>query len=119
MEELLKKWDENELISSKTFKSIYNIKYCCLNIKKQAYNYVWRYENNPLPKNYIYPKNKVIIPRIVNQYDINNNFIKKWNSIREIKENLGYSASTIYECCNGKFKLGNGFIWKWNNKTII
>jgi len=39
------------------------------------------------------------------QYDKNMNFIKKWNSAREISESLlGYSISGIHSCCNGSTK---------------
>lgn len=51
--------------------------------------------------------------RKVNQYDLNGNFIKTWNSIKEANEY--YKTSHISECCNCKSKrnITKGYIWKY------
>ena len=51
----------------------------------------------------------------VNQYDLQGNFIKTWNSIKQAKENLGISAH-ISDCCEGKRKTAGGYIWKYKKK---
>lgn len=48
----------------------------------------------------------------VNQYDLNGNFIKTWNSLSEIGKVLNFSVSHISSCCNGYRKSVNGFLWK-------
>lgn len=47
------------------------------------------------------------------QFDLNNNFIKEWSSIVEIKRvlNIGH----IVKCCKGERKQSGGFIWKYKN----
>ncbi|MBQ3414512.1 MAG: hypothetical protein IJH39_04025 [Clostridia bacterium] len=51
--------------------------------------------------------------KIVLQYDLNNNLIKEWESVREIERILGYCHSNILRCCNGKLKQAYGFVWKY------
>lgn len=50
----------------------------------------------------------------INQYDLNGNFIKKWNSIKEA--NIKYNNYHISQCCSGKRKTAGGYIWKYANK---
>ncbi len=46
----------------------------------------------------------------IQQFTLNNEFIKEWNSIKEIKKhfNLGF----IQACCNGNRKIAYNYIWK-------
>lgn len=53
--------------------------------------------------------------RKINQYDKNNNFIKTWNSIVDIKRALNIDSSLIVRCCKGIKKSAGGFKWKYNN----
>lgn len=50
----------------------------------------------------------------VNQYDLQGNFIKTWDSslIAENKLNIGHH---IGECCKGKRKTTGGYIWKYKD----
>ena len=52
----------------------------------------------------------------VNQYDLNGNFIKTWNSIKEA--NNFYGTSHISECCNDKSNrnIAKGYLWKYASK---
>lgn len=49
----------------------------------------------------------------INQYDLQGNFIKTWNTMGEIKRELGISHSMISDCCRGLQKTSGGFIWKY------
>ena len=51
----------------------------------------------------------------VNQYDLNGNFIKTWNSIKEAGIVLGICPSTITKVCKKKmhFKTYKGFKWDY------
>lgn len=51
----------------------------------------------------------------INQYDLQGNFIKSWNSGTEIKRILGYSNGDICNCCRGKQKTAYGFKWQYAN----
>lgn len=51
--------------------------------------------------------------RGVDQFDLDGNFIKHWNSIYDITNTLGYSRSSIWRCCSGKYKTSHGYIWRY------
>lgn len=49
----------------------------------------------------------------INQYDLNNNFIKTWDSIREIEKEYNVTHTSIRYCCMGKNKTCKGYIWRY------
>ena len=50
----------------------------------------------------------------VNQYDLNDNYIKTFNSAREAGKAVGAkSYSKISECCNGKIKTAYKYKWRY------
>lgn len=49
----------------------------------------------------------------VSQYDMNDNFIKTWRSLREIESVLGYGHGNIAKCCEGAYKHAYGYHWKY------
>lgn len=52
----------------------------------------------------------------INQYDLNGNYIKTWDSIKDICLELNCERSTINRCCNGKQKfLYNKYIFRYYN----
>lgn len=51
----------------------------------------------------------------INQYDLNDNFIKQWNSIKEA--NLFYKTTVISQCCKNKLKSCKGYKWKYAMST--
>lgn len=48
---------------------------------------------------------------IVYQYDLQNNFIKEWESLADIKRILNYNIPHISQCINNKRKTAFGFKW--------
>jgi len=53
--------------------------------------------------------------KAVLQYDMFNNFIKKYSSIKEASEETGCSRPRIVDVCKGKRKHTKNFIWKYEN----
>jgi biotin operon repressor len=53
------------------------------------------------------------------QYDINKNFIKEWESGKQISKYLGISNSNITSCCKGRLKSTGGFIWRYEISYLI
>lgn len=51
----------------------------------------------------------------VNQYDLDGNFIKEWNSMKEIERTLKIHHSSISACCKGKQKQACGYKWRYAN----
>lgn len=60
-------------------------------------------------------KLKYINCKKINQYDINNNFIKQWNSIIEIQRELKIPNQNISKVCQHKRKTAGGYIWEYAN----
>ncbi len=51
------------------------------------------------------------------QYDLNNNFIKEWNSISEAARNFGAkNTGNICSVCKGKRKTAYGYKWKYKGE---
>jgi group I intron endonuclease len=49
----------------------------------------------------------------VNQYTLDNQYIKTYESIKHASEELKIGRDSIYGCCTEKYKQGGGFIWKY------
>lgn len=49
----------------------------------------------------------------VDMYDIDNNYIKTFNSIIEASKEVNIYKSNISACCKGKLKTSAGYIWKY------
>lgn len=47
------------------------------------------------------------------QYDMEGNFIKEWNSIRQAGKELGISFTQIGACARGELKKAHNYIWKY------
>ena len=57
--------------------------------------------------------------RPINQYDLNGNFIKRWESIIEVQRKLKISNGCIYRCCKGEKGQTHGYKWQYaDNKKI-
>lgn len=73
--------------------------------------FIWRYKNDPLPLDYKFPNHKSC--KKVNQLSLEGEFIKKWNSLTEIQNELGYPNSNISCCCIKKQKTAYGYRWEY------
>ena len=63
----------------------------------------------------VMPKGKnVYNAKEIVQIDINNNFIKKWETITEAQKAL--NITHISDVCNGKRKQCGGYIWKFKEE---
>lgn len=52
----------------------------------------------------------------VNCFDLNENFIKTFESLNLAAKETGALASHISSCCSGKRKTAGGYIWRKNGK---
>jgi group I intron endonuclease len=50
----------------------------------------------------------------INQYDLDNNFIKTFNSIADAAIEINTCRDNIGRVCSGRNKTAAGFIWKYN-----
>ena len=50
----------------------------------------------------------------INQYDLNGNFIKQWDSMVEVAKKYNTTKQNIWLCCNNKKrKIACGYIWRY------
>lgn len=77
-------------------------------------SYVPKGEKNPLYGRYDINANR---HKEIIQYDLYNNFIKKWNSIAEASRKLKISYNGIRNCCIKKTKKFGGYVWKYEKDT--
>lgn len=78
-----------------------------------------------LHHNYGKKQNKTWIDNAANtrkkkviQMDLQENFIKEWDSVKEAGETLNIPKSNISNCCNNKRKTACNFKWKYKNENI-
>ena len=50
----------------------------------------------------------------INQYDLNNNYIKTWNKAIDVENELQINRKNILKVLKGERKQCGGFIWKYN-----
>lgn len=58
------------------------------------------------------------IKKPIMQYDLKFNFVKEWDSIKQVEEKLKIDHSNISKCCKGKRKQCGGYIWKYKQKMM-
>ena len=67
------------------------------------------------------PKGKVQhkhnITSTIKQFDLQGNFIKEWNSIKEAADGTNISKTPLTQCLNGKGKTAGGFLWSYTYKV--
>lgn len=87
---------------------------------RQAGGYQWkRFDKIENIENKIEKYIKPSYGRIVNQYDLYGNFIKKWNGgTSEIYKKLGFNISGVAECCNGNILSSKEYQWRWENSNL-
>lgn len=50
------------------------------------------------------------------QYDLDDNFIAEYNSLKEASKKTGIGKGDICKCCNGKRDTAKGFKWKYDEE---
>lgn len=85
-----------------------NIQDCCVGRSKSHRGFIWRYAEDTPPEKY-----KKKQQRSVNQFDMNGEFIRSWESIVSVTKELGIGGNCISTCCKGGYKSAGGFVWKY------
>ena len=74
-------------------------------------NYIPWNKGKKMSTDYI---NKNYYTKKVNQYTMNNDFIKCWNSISQAEKELGITHISM--CCKNKRKSAGNYIWRYADK---
>lgn len=90
-----------------------NISACCNGKTQQSNGFLWSFD-----KNYIGKVERRKDCKNVYQYDLDGNLIKKWNSLADIEDELGYSRINISHCCLEYKHVPSayGYIWSYEQK---
>ena len=88
----------NHIDGNKINNCVENLEWC-----NQSYNTKHAYKNN-LIKHY-----KIEI----NQYDLKGNYIKTWESAKEIEKKLKIKNSQICRCCKNENLTAGGYHWQY------
>ena len=88
----------NHIDGNKINNCVENLEWC-----NQSYNTKHAYKNN-LIKHY-----KIEI----NQYDLEGNYIKTWESVKEIEKKLKIKNSQICRCCKNENLTAGGYHWQY------
>lgn len=119
--ELVNKFISLNEAAKQTKISISSIYKCCIGERKSAGLFIWVFINEE-NKNNIYKKvsnefklTKIKSNRAVIQYDLNNNLINIFSSIKEAAQSLETFIGNIIRSCDDKKnkKSAKGFIWKY------
>lgn len=97
-----------------------NLTTCCKNKQKSYGGYLWCYHNDPAPLPYIdlkYNHNTSSGKRQVLQYSKDMKFLNSYESAHEAARQINNPkcANHITECCQGKRKTCNNYIWKYGD----
>jgi len=113
----IKEWESARDAGKSLNISSSDICQCCKNKKLTCGNFKWKYLNQKLKekprkkRNDTFNKNK----RSVIQMDLNENFIKNWDCIKDACRNLNITGTHISSCCRGKRNFAHGFKWKYKD----
>lgn len=89
----------NHKDTNKSNNDISNLEWCT-----NEENIRHAYNNNLIPNR-----------RPVLQYDLEGHFIRRWNSITEVKKEL--NINHISDVCNGKRNKCGGYVWRYVDET--
>lgn len=110
---LLKKWDSISeaslyVTNGRSTSALYSV---LRGESSQAYGYMWSYSNKCDEK---YKSRTDKFGKRVNQYDLNFNYIKTFNSMADAAKSIGCNYyQSISACCNGKVYQSYGYMWRY------
>ena len=55
----------------------------------------------------------------IEQYDLEGNFIKEWNSAAQVERDLGFNHSNISKCCLGQQKTAYNYKWRYKQWILV
>ena len=71
-------------------------------------------ENNPKTMFGKFGKEHPTSKKVI-QLTLENEVVRNWNSMMDIKRELGYNQGNISSCCRGRYKSAHGYKWKYTN----
>jgi hypothetical protein len=84
--------------------------------ENKSNNFVYNLNWTTVKENINYGSRNKKISKPIVQYDLDGNFIRKWESAYEVKKTIGYDNSSITKCLKGIHKTAYNYIWKYADK---
>lgn len=122
--ELIRSWDSAMDVERILGYGHRGINQCCRRKIYTSHGYIWRYQddcddiNDVIIKN-IYCQHSMFNTqqRLINQYDLDGQLIKQWDSIDEASKSFNKSNVAILNCCDrrGKAKSAYGYQWRYSD----
>jgi hypothetical protein len=72
----------------------------------------WRYSDDDPPEPYRRVRGKAVL-----QYDLDGNFLKRFENIKQAGAEYNIRPYTISECCQGLFYSVGGYVWKLESQA--
>lgn len=92
---------------------IHNIWSCIKGKKKTSGGYQWKYADDCKNISKVVYRKSGKSYKSVNQYDLDFNLIKTWDSISEAAKENSIYKSNIIAVCNNRQKTAGGYIWRY------
>jgi group I intron endonuclease len=119
MGNFIKEWKSGAEIERELGFKAENISGCCLGKQSSSNGYIWLFKPDILTEDRVILANKSKRLSEVRQYDLKGNLINVFDNILDAEHKTGIRAGLIRDVCNGSFKTGKGFIWKFKNQPLI
>lgn len=87
----------------------------CTGAKSVSHGYVFRYKGDPFNKYAV----KDNIQKSVDQFDLDGNLVKTYESIAQASRDLNVNGTAISKAVNNKCKTGYGYIWKLHDECVL
>jgi hypothetical protein len=104
--------EASRFINSGSTTSSSMIAKCAKGNRASYKGFLWSYERIPFVNN----RRRLTRERKVNMYDLNNQYIRTFNSITEAKNHVNPGVKTctsIIRCCKAERKTAYGYIWRY------
>lgn len=112
---LVKVWSSvKEIYTTTEFKRD-GISDCSNGLRDSYKGYRWKIIDTKKDIKY----NSITAPKPVLQYDIDGNFIKRFDSGEAVKKELGIDSHLVRGCCNKVYNTSKGFIWIFEQEGKI
>ena len=103
---VIKIWKNNREASKALDVQESGITQCCQGKRKRVGKYIFRYiKDNKLVA-------KIDGVGMIAQYTLNGDFIRLWNFVSQIENELNISQGCVWACCNGKSSRASEFIFR-------
>lgn len=118
---LIKVWDsvyQSKVVGGYTASEVSAV---CNHRKKTHKGYVWRFTDEYTEEEYLkdcntdFIKRPAIGAKPILRYDLNGNFVARYDSTADAVRKTGFSKSSIQSCLYGKQKNSHNSIWKYES----